>query len=157
MDVPLFIAGSLSISAFYFCAQRDLHAQWWKRLVYLPVLMAVGVGLSINNARAVLEAMFNHTSEFVRTPKYGTFQRRESGTRNKYKALRGLFPFIELGFGLYFTYLVVQAIDADQWMFIPFAMVFQCGFLYVGLMSLLQTNLRNMPPVEGPELAVAGA
>jgi cellulose synthase/poly-beta-1,6-N-acetylglucosamine synthase-like glycosyltransferase len=157
VDLPLFIAGSVSISAFYFCAQRDLHAQWWKRLIYLPVLMAVGVGLTINNARAVLEAMFNHTSEFVRTPKYGTSQRRESGTRNKYKALRGLFPFIELGFGLYFTYLVVQAIDADQWMFIPFAMVFQCGFLYVGLMSLLQTNLRTMRPVEGPELAVAGA
>jgi hypothetical protein len=157
VDLPLFIAGSLSISAFYFCAQRDLHAQWWKRLIYLPVLMAVGVGLTINNARAVLEALFNHTSEFVRTPKYGVSQRRESGTRNRYKALRGLFPFIELAFGLYFTWLVVLAIDTNQWLFLPFVLVFQGGFLYVGLMSLLQTTIRTMRQIEGPELAVAGA
>jgi len=157
VDVPLFIAGSLSISAFYFCAQRDLHAQWWKRLVYLPVLMAVGVGLSINNARAVLEAMFNHRSEFIRTPKYGTARAAGSRARSKYQALRGLVPYIELAFGIYFTWLAVQAIDARQWLFLPFVVVFQAGFLYVGLMSLLQTTVRAMWQVEGPELAAAGA
>jgi hypothetical protein len=157
VDVPLFLAGSLSISAFYFCAQRELHAQWWKRLAYLPVLMAVGVGLSINNARAVLEAMFNHSSEFVRTPKYGVSRRGESWSHNKYQALRGLVPYIELAFGVYFSYLVVQAIDCNQWTIIPFVVVFQGGFLYVGLMSLLQTSVRARRQLDGPELAATGA
>jgi len=157
VDVPLFIAGSLSISAFYFCAQRELHAQWWKRLAYLPVLMAVGVGLSVNNARAVLEAMFNHRSEFIRTPKYGVSRRGESWTHNKYRTLRGLYPFIELGFGVYFTYLVLDAVSRSQWMFIPFVVIFQVGFLYVGLMSLLQSSVRAMRQIDGPGLAVAGA
>jgi hypothetical protein len=34
--------------------------------------------------------------------------------------------------------------------------VFQAGFLYVGLMSLLQTTVRAMRQVEEPELVVAG-
>ena len=158
VDVPLFIAGSVSISAFYFLAQRELHAQWWKRLLYLPLLMAVGVGLSINNARAVLEAMFNHHSEFVRTPKYGVNRRGESWTHNKYKTLRGLVPYIELAFGVYFTWLVVHAINHDQWALTPFVMIFQAGFLYVGLMSLLQGLVRPQRPATGePTLAPARA
>ncbi|MGD0060147.1 MAG: cellulose synthase family protein [Verrucomicrobiia bacterium] len=157
VDVPLFIAGSLSISAFYFCAQRELHAQWWKRLIFLPVLMAVGIGLSVNNARAVLEAMFNHHSEFIRTPKYGVSGRGESWRHNKYKTLRGLCPFIELALGIYFTYLVLQAVSHNQWVFVLFVILFQIGFLYVGLMSLLQSSVRALRQIDGPSLAIAGA
>ena len=157
VDVPLFFAASVSISAFYFCAQRELHAQWWKRLLYLPVLMAVGVGLCINNARAVLEAMFNHHSDFIRTPKYGAARRREFQARNKYRALRGLIPYIELSFGVYFSYVLVGAIDHGQWSLIPFVLIFQGGFLYVGLMSLLQSSWRAFRQPAPPELAPAGA
>jgi len=101
--------------------------------------------------------MFNHSSEFIRTPKYGVSRRGESCSRNKYKALRGLFPLIELGFGVYFSYMVVQAINHNQWTFLPFVLIFQIGFLYVGLMSLLQTSVRTMLQMDGPELAAAGA
>src|SRR5205807_7191682 len=41
------------------------------KILFLPCLVALGVGLSLNNARAVLEALFNHKSDFTRTPKYG--------------------------------------------------------------------------------------
>ena len=157
VDAPLFIAASVSISLFYFCAQRELHAQWWKRLLYLPILMAVGVGLSVNNARAVLEAVFNHRSEFIRTPKYGVARRPEFIARNKYRALRGLIPYIELGFGVYFSYLFVGAVDHKQWSLVPFVMIFQGGFLYVGLMSLLQSSWRAVRHASPPQLASAGA
>lgn len=156
VDVPLFLAASLSITAFYFCAQRELHAQWWRRLLYLPLLMAVGVGLSINNARAVLEAVFNHHSEFIRTPKYGVSCRREFWFRDKYRALRGLIPYVELSFGAYFSYLLVQALDQRAWTLIPFVMIFQTGFLYVGLMSLLQSSVRALRQPSHAELAPAG-
>ncbi len=36
----------------------------------LPMLMAVGVGLTIINTRAVLEALFGVETSFVRTPKF---------------------------------------------------------------------------------------
>ncbi len=156
VDIPLFLAASVSISAFYFCAQKELHNQWWKRLLYLPLLMAVGVGLSVNNARAVLEAIFNYRSDFVRTPKYGAFCRGEVGLKQKYLALRGIVPYIELAFGLYFSYLLFQAIDRGQWSIVPFIMVFQVGFLYVGLMSLAQTSLRVFRQTQQAGLSTAG-
>jgi cellulose synthase/poly-beta-1,6-N-acetylglucosamine synthase-like glycosyltransferase len=148
VDLPLFLSASLSITAFYFCAQMELHRQWWKRLAYLPALMAMGVGLSINNARAVLEGVFNYRSEFVRTPKWGvTGQKRVGGG---YRTLLGLVPYLELAFGLYFTHLLALAIAGEQWMMIPFVMIFQCGFLYVALMSLTPSWKRywKQPPVD---------
>ena len=40
-------------------AQRELYPKNWKRsILLLPMLMAVGVGLTIINTRAVLEALF---------------------------------------------------------------------------------------------------
>jgi cellulose synthase/poly-beta-1,6-N-acetylglucosamine synthase-like glycosyltransferase len=155
VDLPLFLAASVSIVAFYFCAQRELHARWWRRLLYVPVLMAVGIGLSVNNARAVLEAVFNRQSEFIRTPKYGAATRGDFWVRNKYRALRGLVPYLELGFGAYFSYVLLQAIDREQWSLLPFVMIFQVGFFYVGLLSLMQSGARLFRQPAPPDLAPA--
>jgi cellulose synthase/poly-beta-1,6-N-acetylglucosamine synthase-like glycosyltransferase len=156
VDLPIFFAASVSISAFYFCAQTELHTQWWKRLLYVPVLMAVGVGLSVNNARAVLEAVFNHQTEFVRTPKFGVCSRQDSWMGSKYRAWRGLVSYVEIGFGLYFSYLLATALGAGQWSMLPFLMLFQLGFLYVGLTSLMHSRGRGTVPVV-PALTPAGA
>src|SRR5207237_2520181 len=72
IDVPIFLAASASVGLFYICAQRELHPRTWMReILFLPCLLALGIGLSLNNARAVLEALINHTSDFKRTTKYG--------------------------------------------------------------------------------------
>ena len=71
LDLPLIIASFWSISAFYVIAQRELYPKNWKRsILFLPMLMAVGVALTVINTRAVLEALFGIQSGFVRTPKY---------------------------------------------------------------------------------------
>src|SRR6202020_1521411 len=50
IDFPLIVASFWSISAFYVIAQRELYPKNWKRSVMmLPMLMAVGVGLTILN------------------------------------------------------------------------------------------------------------
>lgn len=134
IDLPVFLAASLSVAAFHFCAQHSLHPKsWFRELLYLPALLALGVGLSINNARAVLEALFNHPSGFVRTPKYG--HRSGSGGRSwhkmAYRPLGDLLPWIELLFGAYFTYCLVNALMSGHYFSAPFLMLFQVGFLYV--------------------------
>ena len=70
IDVPLFFAATFSFCNFYIVCQREIHKDWLARLRYVPFLMSVGIGLSINNTRAVLEALFNTPTEFARTPKY---------------------------------------------------------------------------------------
>ena len=70
IDVPLFFAATFSVCNFYMVCQREIHRDWLTRVKYLPFLMSIGIGLSINNTRAVFEALFNRQSEFTRTPKY---------------------------------------------------------------------------------------
>jgi len=70
IDVPLFFAATFSVCNFYMVCQREIHRDWLTRVKYLPFLMSIGIGLSINNTRAVFEALFNKQSEFTRTPKY---------------------------------------------------------------------------------------
>jgi len=142
VDVPLFLAASVSVTAFYFCPQVALHAQWWKRILYLPLMMAVGIGLCVNNARAVLEAIFNHQSEFVRTPKAGVQRKSDSWRGIKYQSFRGLIPYLEIAFGLYYTWFLYDVLRQGLWVSASFVVLFQVGFFYVGLMSLIQSGPR---------------
>src|SRR5215216_1075119 len=148
VDIPIFLAASASVGLFYICAQRELHpATWVKDLLFLPCLLALGIGLSLNNARAVLEAMINHKSDFTRTPKYGIERTSQPWRSCKYRPLKSALPLAELAFAIYFSYFVVYAIMHRQFLSVPFLLMFQAGFLYVCLSSFLsgwsKFNLTN--------------
>ena len=139
VDVPIFLTASCSVGVFYICAQRELHPRtWMKEILYLPALLALGVGLSINNARAVLEAVLNRHSDFERTPKNGIERKKQPWRTCKYMPMKSLLPIIEMGFAIYFTYFLYFAIKHGQYLSVPFLAMFQLGFLYVSLSSLSQ-------------------
>lgn len=139
LDIPIFLSASLPAAVFYACSQRELHPRTWLRdLLLLPALLALGIGLAVNNARAVLEAMLGHQSEFTRTPKYGIEQRKQSWQKAKYIPLKSVLPFVELGFALYFTYFLLTAVFNRQWLSVPFLALFQFGFSYVAVCSIAQ-------------------
>src|SRR3981081_3972658 len=108
-----------------------------KEILLLPALLALGVGLSLNNARAVLEAVFNHKSDFARTPKYGIERKSQTWRSCKYMPLKSFLPIAEMVFALYFTYFVWFAVVNRQFLSVPFLLMFQVGFLHVSLSSLL--------------------
>jgi cellulose synthase/poly-beta-1,6-N-acetylglucosamine synthase-like glycosyltransferase len=158
VDFPIFIAASVSIILFYVCAQKDLHRDWKRRLLLVPLLMAVGIGLSINNAKAVIEALFNHQTDFTRTPKYGVKQSRETWREKRYRAIKQAWPWIELAFGAYVTYFVVLAVERHSWGTIPFMVLFQIGFLYVAVTSIIQQfGVKEAKPAEASVLTAIGA
>jgi hypothetical protein len=116
-------------------------------------MMAVGIGLCVNNARAVLEAIFNHRSEFVRTPKAGVQERTDPWRGIKYRSIRGLIPYLEIAFGAYYTWFLYDVLDQGLWITASFIVFFQAGFFYVGFMSLMQTSsrfARRAPPPLAP-------
>ena len=83
IDVPLFAAATMSVINFYAFSQREAYPDWQSRLKYLPMVMAIGIGLAVNNTRALLEALFGEPGEFTRTPKYGIERTRDEWqTRN---------------------------------------------------------------------------
>src|ERR1700728_344682 len=67
IDLPLFIASTMSVSTFYLVSQKELYPKtWYKTFLYVPVLMAIGgVGLTFTNSKAVLEALFGVKSAFA--------------------------------------------------------------------------------------------
>jgi cellulose synthase/poly-beta-1,6-N-acetylglucosamine synthase-like glycosyltransferase len=138
IDVPLFCAATLSVGNFYVVSQRELYKDWTKVIRYLPFLMSVGIGLSINNSRAVLEALLGRQTEFARTPKYGIERESDDWMAKRYRQSMALQPAIELSLGLYFTMTVFYALVNQIYGTLPFLLLFQVGFLYTGLLSAVQ-------------------
>jgi len=139
IDVPLFFAATASVANFYMVCQRELYPQTWtERLKYLPFLMSIGIGLAVNNTRAVLEALFHKPSEFTRTPKYGVEGRADDWATKKYRQAVIVQPLIEVALGVYFTATLFYALANGIYGTVPFLMLFQVGFLYTGLLSLFQ-------------------
>ncbi len=138
IDVPLFFAATFSVCNFYMICQREIHSDWLARLKYLPFLMSIGIGLSINNTRAVFEALFNKQTEFARTPKYRIEGAADEWVGKRYRQSVAVQPFIELALGLYFTWTVFYALANQIYATLPFLLLFQIGFLYTGLVSIVQ-------------------
>ena len=138
IDVPLFFAATFSVCNFYMICQREIHTDWRTRLKYLPFLMSIGIGLSINNTRAVFEALFNKHTDFARTPKYRIEGDGDEWVGKKYRQSVTVQPLIELALGLYFTWTVFYALANQIYGTLPFLVLFQIGFLYTGLVSIVQ-------------------
>jgi hypothetical protein len=139
LDVPLFFSTCVSIIIFYLASHGALYGNLRDAVKRLPLMMAVSIGLSINNARAVLEGLFGVESEFVRTPKHGVRARSDGWITKRYKATAGNFgTMIELCFGAYIVGTILLAIVIGSWISIPFLVLFMIGFLYVGSLSLYQ-------------------
>jgi cellulose synthase/poly-beta-1,6-N-acetylglucosamine synthase-like glycosyltransferase len=153
IDVPLFFAATASVGNFYVVAQRELYPDWRQRLKYLPFLMSIGIGLCVNNTRAVLEAIFNKQSDFARTPKYGIERDSDEWVGKKYHQSVGVQPIVELVLGLYFTVTVFYALVNQIYGTLPFLMLFQVGFLYTGLLSILQQFSGDNVMLKSPEIA----
>jgi cellulose synthase/poly-beta-1,6-N-acetylglucosamine synthase-like glycosyltransferase len=138
IDVPLFMASTFSISSFYLVSQRELFPKTWPRaLLYMPFLMALGIGLTVTNTKAVIEALIGKQSAFARTPKYRV-ESRQDRVGAKYRRRLGWVPWIELLIGSYFALTVYYAMQNENFITVPFLLLFVLGYWYTGLMSLLQ-------------------
>lgn len=144
-DLPLLFFSTASVVLFYGSAvwylDRNRTRGRFNRLLQLPLVMALGIGLAFSNARAVIEALMGKESEFVRTPKYKV----ESGAdetwkRKNYGRKRGWLPLFELSFALYFVLAISYAARMEMWGTIPFLLLFCFGYGYTGVMSLMQQS-----------------
>jgi hypothetical protein len=141
IDLPLFFGTVLSIASFYITSQREIDRNWRVTLKRLPLMMSLGIGLCINQTRAVVEAMLGTTSgEFVRTPKHGVVRRFEGWTAKRYRAAKTLIPYVEVLFAAYFAAASVLAVAAGHYVSVPFLGLFCMGFAYVGVLSLHQSR-----------------
>jgi cellulose synthase/poly-beta-1,6-N-acetylglucosamine synthase-like glycosyltransferase len=147
IDLPLFFGTTASVASFYLASQREIalmrapgekKRSLWSTVRRLPLTMSIGIGLCVNQTRAVFEALMGRETEFVRTPKHGIRGKLESWSGKKYRSAKSLTPFIELALAAYFVVAIGVAVDHRHYLSIPFLCLFLCGFGYVGWGSVWQ-------------------
>src|SRR6201998_3114204 len=159
IDLPLFLASTCSISSFYLVAQKELRPKtWWRTFLYMPFVMATGIGISVRNAKAVIEAIFGVKSEFARTPKFKIEGKKDTFVAKKYRNKAGWMPYAEIFLGIYFACTVVYAVTNQNFATVPFLLLFVWGYLYTGFMSLGQTYFAHLRfGVNAPEMRPASS
>jgi hypothetical protein len=102
----------------------------------MPSLMSIGIGLSLNNAHAVLEGIFGRAGDFSRTPKYRIEGGRGEWRTKKYRASGNFSLAAEILLALYFLGALLFAARENYWTGIPFLLIFFNGFAYTAALSL---------------------
>ena len=159
-DMSVLLLATLSGSLFYVAGQAGLMRDWRTTLKFLPLLMALGVGMCASNTKALLEALVGRKSDFIRTPKYGDVDRHETGAESaagKAKRKRQWLPYIEIGLGIYMIVCTIWSLINYEVALLstPFLSLFAFGFFYVSLLSLQKH--RVSAPAKAPEPSVAAA
>jgi cellulose synthase/poly-beta-1,6-N-acetylglucosamine synthase-like glycosyltransferase len=133
------VASSIAIVAFCVVSQSALYPRVRKRsCLYLLLMVSLGMGISLSNAKAVLEALLGVKSDFVRTSKFNISGSSGSWHGKKYRNRAGWLPYLEIAFGLYFAFLFYFMIRNHNYRPAPFLLLFVLGFVYVGVMSVAQ-------------------
>ncbi|MBV9342448.1 MAG: glycosyltransferase family 2 protein [Acidobacteria bacterium] len=139
IDIPLFLASTFSISSFYLVSQKELFPRTWPRaILYIPFLMALGIGLTLTNTLAVLEALLGRQTPFARTPKYRVEKKNDVIRASRYRKRLGWVPWVELLIGSYFALTVYYAFENENYLTVPFLFLFVLGYWSTGLMSLVE-------------------
>ncbi len=134
----LIFMGAFAPTFLYIVAQKKGYRDWQKRCLFIPVLMVIGCGIAINNTKAVLEALLNIKSDFIRTPKYGVIKRGRNILVKNYSLSLQVFFVSEILLSAYCFIGFMQYTSNKKFVFGPFLLMYAIGFLYVGTLSIFQ-------------------
>jgi hypothetical protein len=135
VDLPLFLAATVSVLIFYAASQAGA-GRGLKPLVHLPALMATGIGLSASNARAVLTGLARPGGTFLRTPKYALAAPGESWRAKRYRAARSRSVVLEGALTGYLGLCLALAVADGMWASLPFLWLFFQGYGFLFWLSV---------------------
>jgi hypothetical protein len=126
-----------SVLIFYIVSQRELYPDWKWRLRDLPFILALGIGMCINNATAVTEGLLAHESPFVRTAKYRIETVKDRWKTKMYRSTDRRTVVFELGFAIYMCVSFAALVVLKNWGALPYLLLFVTGYVYVLGLSVL--------------------
>lgn len=133
--MPIFYVALLSSFLFYLFAQRDTGLGWFRKIILFPLFLAGTLGLSINNTKAVFEALIGKKTKFKRTPKMN-YSSSTAASKPAFVKKRKSLVFFELSMALYYAAGIAASFYFIDIMSIPFQLLFFIGFGSAGIMSL---------------------
>ena len=136
-------------STQYLFSQRMAYGRALPALRIVPALMALGVGLAVNNTRAVFEALVGRETAFVRTPKLGDAAENPRAPRGSkgYSLPLSRVVVFELLLGLWGIAAFVTYLRLTRFLVGPILLVHAVGFTWVGVLSLVHAwRVRSRAP-----------
>jgi cellulose synthase/poly-beta-1,6-N-acetylglucosamine synthase-like glycosyltransferase len=146
MDIGMFLAATGSVVLFL-VATLAARGFRWRDLVLVPGLLALGTALSLNQTRAVIEALCGHQSAFVRTPK-------SSGGGQRYLGAKSFIVLAEFLGALYSSVILFYALQQGLWTALPFCGLFFAGYWYVVILTVFESRKTNNTAL-APSLAAS--
>jgi len=137
--MSVFVFAFISSFLFYMYSQKDVYADWRRRLFLFPLFMAGSMGFAVNNSKAVIEGLFRRKSDFVRTPKYSIKEKGDSWLDKKYVPVKFNWTvMIEMALALYCLFGVISSLYYLEIAAVPFQLLFLIGFGFVSYLSVQQ-------------------
>ena len=138
LGIPWLMVTAAGPPLLYIVAQTGGGTESRRRLRFLPLLVMLGMGLSLSNTGAVLRGALGITRSFQRTPKFDLQQSADAWVGSAY-ALRG--DWLVLGeAALAIMVLLMFAMPNIRWTFAPWLLLYAGGFGYVAAINLHQTH-----------------
>lgn len=130
IDAALFLASTISVVAFYVEGQRQVGRRLTAREIL--AVLPVGIGMSVVNAAAVLEGLFQRGGYFSRTPKSGG--RAGLVTLDRFDHL----PVAESLLSLFFLVSLGLFFKQGHFVAMPFVLLFLSGYGQVVAATLIE-------------------
>lgn len=152
IDLPLFLSATWSVSVFYYHSQKAVYRDWFSRVKFIFFSLALGIGLCLNNSKAVIEGFTRKTGEFKRTPKYAVIRRTDSWKEKRYRGRLTGVSILEIFLTVLYVATLGYVIEEGLYLSIPFVLLFIVGFGYSSVMSLSQGRgmVRSAEPLPEP-------
>jgi cellulose synthase/poly-beta-1,6-N-acetylglucosamine synthase-like glycosyltransferase len=156
LDMTLLATATMPILLFYVVSQVAVRPRRPFQALHMLALMALGIGLSVNNTRAVLTGLFQDGGVFERTPKYRIEGRSGAWMRKRYQAPRDSSVVFEGLLAAFQALGIYYSIHLQLWTSLPFLILFFAGYSWILLLSLapnLRPRRHSRSPAEEIEVS----
>ena len=120
----------------YGLSQRHLHSNWKRRMLFMPVLALLGVGLALSNTVAIARGLLFRDRAFQRTPKFSIERRGDLWVGNRYALPFQWITLGELALAGYALATVAVAFAMGNYLAVPFLLLYVAGYACIGWYGL---------------------
>jgi len=148
---PFLTIAAIGPPLMYLTAMQAQHENVWEQTRHLGVLMALGTGLSLNNTKAVYEAVRGVPSEFKRTPKFAVTDdhtpvqnadhapsQSPAWQTSSYALPRNPMVWAELALAIYALGLFIYCLWAGIWWISFWVLLYVSGYGYIAGLAFWQ-------------------